>query len=364
MMRKLDCDVLIIGAGQAGLAAAWPLAQSGKDVLLVSRPPGGVGKACAGGLTNKALARYPFSVEDVIRTRVSTLSISRAFSRQQDIAVDVPLVHMTVRRELDDYCCQKALAAGARLQPVSGPVTAVIQSPDKVQVCWQDLMVSADYVVAADGSSSSVRKRLYGQALPAGFALEVEIPSAQLSDNMLTRFDFGCPGSGYGWAFPKSDHWNLGVYTFRPYAGNMRQVLQGYLDGLGISLQQRDLSVRGAPIASRQVGPAGQGRVLFAGDALGSAEALFGEGIYGALVSGQMAAEVIAGDYGAGSALHFDNILRPLRRTNRYVSVLANAFYATMPLVYPLFSRHFRKLCQAESSLPPPHLRGRHGHAD
>ena len=59
-------DVIIVGAAQAGCAAAWDLAAAGRRVLVLSRA-GGQEKPCAGGVTAKTLNRYRFSIAPVVR---------------------------------------------------------------------------------------------------------------------------------------------------------------------------------------------------------------------------------------------------------------------------------------------------------
>ena len=49
------CDVLIVGAGPAGVAAALTLVASGKDVLIIDKATFPRDKCCGDGLTTGAL---------------------------------------------------------------------------------------------------------------------------------------------------------------------------------------------------------------------------------------------------------------------------------------------------------------------
>ena len=62
----LDCDILIAGAGPAGCAAAYDLAQAGKQVILLDKRTFPRPKACACGLTRKTLKALRYSVDPVI----------------------------------------------------------------------------------------------------------------------------------------------------------------------------------------------------------------------------------------------------------------------------------------------------------
>ena len=55
-------DVIIIGAGPAGTAAGYFLGGRGLSVLVLDRKQFPRKKACAGGITPKAMALYPFDI--------------------------------------------------------------------------------------------------------------------------------------------------------------------------------------------------------------------------------------------------------------------------------------------------------------
>ena len=59
-------DILIVGAGPAGCAAAYDLAHAGKRVLLLDKRNFPRHKACACGLTRKTLKALRYSVDPVV----------------------------------------------------------------------------------------------------------------------------------------------------------------------------------------------------------------------------------------------------------------------------------------------------------
>ena len=67
----MDSDVIVIGAGAAGAAAAFHLAARGRSVLLIEREPPGRSKPCGGGMAASVQQWFPFdlspAVEQVIR---------------------------------------------------------------------------------------------------------------------------------------------------------------------------------------------------------------------------------------------------------------------------------------------------------
>ena len=62
----MSYDVAIIGAGPAGSAAAYRLADAGASVLLLDKATFPRDKPCGGGVTGRAARLLPFSIEPVV----------------------------------------------------------------------------------------------------------------------------------------------------------------------------------------------------------------------------------------------------------------------------------------------------------
>ena len=60
-------DAMVVGAGPAGCAAAYDLAAAGQSVLLLDKRDFPRAKACAGGLTIKAVQALRYSIDPVVR---------------------------------------------------------------------------------------------------------------------------------------------------------------------------------------------------------------------------------------------------------------------------------------------------------
>jgi flavin-dependent dehydrogenase len=205
----------------------------------------------------------------------------------------------------------------------------------------------ARILLAADGATGPTA-RAAGWTAPLetvpALEAEVQVPPrvlARYADG--ARFDLGVPDGGYGWVFPKGAHLSVGVGAFA--RGAVRRRLRGELGrylrvvGLGDATLMR---VRGAPIPVRPRRDAVRGRVFLAGDALGLADPLTGEGISLAIRSGRLAAEsllVARLDPGAAGAIYARSLRREILGELRIARVLAWVLYRRRGLVRRLVPR-------------------------
>lgn len=329
-------DVVVAGAGQAGCAAAWDLAAGGARVLLLHSGPERA-KPCAGGVTIKALRRYRFPIDAVIRESVEQLMLSRARrGKPTHSEATAPFCVMTHRPELDELCRHQAREAGADWAR-SRAVRSVHEDGQGVTlVTAEGQTLSADHLIVADGAHSPLRRLLQGHDRALGaMALEAHIPRERINHYPPMTLDFQELSGGYGWLFPKGDHVNLGLYVWRrDQARPAIAILEHYAErALGC---RRLINVAGYPLGTwLNQRPVYSGRVLFAGDAAGTTEPLLGEGIYGALLSGQLAAGALL----AGRPADYPLLLSTWSRELRQVTRLAQGFYALLPVSYPLLSR-------------------------
>lgn len=355
-------DILIVGAGPAGCAAAYDLARAGRRVLLLDRRSFPRHKACACGLTRKTLAALRYSVEPVVERVCREIVLQQASedAARREVRVRTrapsspPICAMAVRERFDAFCLAQTLAAGrkgggATLLKIEG-LTALREDASGVEleVATADGVrtFAAPVLLGADGSNGQTRRLLHGQGEPAwsacGFALEACVPysvlPARLPDGDAATdlvFDFAPLPGGYGWLFPKGDHVNIGVGAFAPGEGDAEPKLKAVTRRLLAEYTRSKLGVElyavGAHVTGQHLGMGGEGyvprgRVLLVGDAAGLVDALTGEGIHSAVVSGQAAAAAVLSG-AADVAAAYAHGLRPLQRTLAFSARAARAFY-------------------------------------
>jgi len=325
-------DVGVIGGGPAGSTAARRLAREGLSVLLVEGARHPRVKPCGGALTDRALSLLPEGADGLwkshprqwtFRTRsISPVTVSRGKA----------YCHTVIRREFDQFLFERAADAGAVLHD-GERVTGVEPESGRFVLRTAKDRYRVRYVVGADGAKGVTAKALGIPRPRMGAALEVEEPApASLLDAYRDRCEVMVSDApwGYCWVIPKGDQLNIGVGSFHAVGFSWRERLERYCRELGF---QRRGPVLAHPLPYRWSKVRLQrGRALVVGDAAGLMDPFSAEGIYAALWSATLAAEVLARaaardeDLSAYDAALAETVWPDLGRAG----VLARLFY-TMP---------------------------------
>lgn len=313
-------DVIIIGAGPGGSVLAYRLAKLGLRVLIIEKAQLPRYKACGGGLTFKALHNLPYDPSPAIELQAAGGIV--LYKGQTLLKIDTarPIAWLVMRTRFDYFLAQQAVEGGATLH--HGLVASGFEFQDgETTVVTPNGKYSGRLLVGADGVYSAVARAaglLNGRE--AGIALEVElaVPAAALAEHgPYAAFDFGALPYGYGWIFPKREHLSVGVMHARPgkFAG-IRESLQTFIDSYAVLRESRILNLRGhyLPLGGR-VAALHRGRTLLVGDAANLADPWLGEGLYYAIQSATLAAEVIARAFEEGSL----DLSAYTRRVNREI---------------------------------------------
>ena len=303
-------DVVVVGGGPAGAAAALAGRAAGCSVLILDRADFPRDKVCGDGIAPEALdvlaglgvdpARLTQGYPAVPRLRLRSpggTTVERAMHRP---AAVVP------REVFDARLLTAALESGAELRRHT--VRRVDPRPAHVEV---DGSLTADVVVAADGAESVVRRSLgippnrpYQTAIAIrGYAPDpIGAPDVQVIATTEQRWP------AYAWSFPLGDgRANVG-YGELVSSGVTRGGLLAGLDALLPGVEPAGLRAHRLPLSTgRPRLP--DGRVLLTGDAASLINPLTGEGIFYAVLSGALAGAAAAHGPEAGRAYR-----RALRR--------------------------------------------------
>ena len=308
-----DWDLIVVGAGPAGSAAAVAALRERADarVLILDREPIGRDKVCGDGIAPHALVELDRlgihatePEEEVARVRLVAPGGSA-----ESAVVDSP-GRVVPRAQFDERMLRAAIAAGAEFRVER--VTTVVQQPAastaQVNGTVQVNKHTSRVVIGADGSNSVVRRAI-GEPSNRGRALAVAIrgyaptPPDQPRELVLRWDSRRSGGLCYAWAFPTAHGTtNVGYGMSSAAPDHDRKHLVRRLGELlpEYSLDGVELKGHTLPLTVRQP-RAAVGRVLLVGDAASLISPFTGEGIYSAIVSGALAgrAAIAAADPGA-----------------------------------------------------------------
>lgn len=306
------CTTLVVGAGPAGIMAAYHAAERG-NVLLIDSSPLPRDKSCGGMLnahTQKFLEQYG-EIPSSMWLDPSWVHF-RFHDGDRRLKKHTKLRFANVdRRAFDDWLV--SLLPDTVSVHASTALVGVAQDTDGVTVSVRDedgqtLSIRCEHVIGCDGPRSSTRRALEVKSVDNYVTLQdfcvLEGPVEPIFDCIYLR---GIGDSfAYAYVVPKGEVAIVGS-VFYPRTKRPHEKHEQILTKLRASLPLGESRKREAWSAihvrhASDVVP-GMGRVLLAGEAGGFMSPTSGEGISYALNTGRLAGIAVAGSDEAHSAL-------------------------------------------------------------
>lgn len=310
-MPSVKTDILVIGAGPAGGAAALTAARSGVHVTLVDRAPLGGEQGMKFGFVPLNFApelELPgyLRLQNIRGTRIDMAG--EVMERRWPGHI-IKLGEMSLILVGDAGKQGADLRAGYNLDGLSPTGVARFTSID------HSLSVKAKVVVACDGALSPAAQHLGFAEKPCLHAVQCEIPLLMDQDWVEFFLHTSFTG-GFAWLFPRHIVASVGVATREQQEQTRSKLLMWF----------RDRMVRAGRIGGEMIKqtmgaiPVGGllpqlrvGQVILAGDAAGTAHPMAMYGITPALQSGMMAGRAAA-DFVRGTSSALQDYEHRLKR--------------------------------------------------
>ncbi|UCF49192.1 MAG: NAD(P)/FAD-dependent oxidoreductase [Thermoplasmatales archaeon] len=306
-------EVVIVGAGPAGSTAAKFLSEKGIKVLLLDKDKFPRGKPCGGGLPVRLFKKFPYINDDFIESySQSACAYSPTLKYKLELQRDEHILAMILREKFDYELVKLAINSGAKLIDGETAVDVKITNNSAKILLDDNTNVESEIVIGADGVWSTIAKKTglcnnYKNICMCAFEeykISPETLDRYLGKARTCHLHFKLnQNAGYGWVFPKKEHINIGISEFRQAIDQQKgkkNIKEKYIEYVKILKKDNVIPenlkigrIRGAALPTRPLDKTYSERVIVCGDAAGFSNPVSGEGIFHAMQSGKIAADVI-----------------------------------------------------------------------
>ena len=290
-------DVVVVGGGPSGATAAEDLARSGKTVAMLDRA--GRIKPCGGAVPPRLIQDFRVPDSQIV-ARINTARMISPTQRQVDIPIENGYVGKVDREHFDEFLRLRAKEAGAHRY--TGTFIRIDRSEEVTKVIYRDkisgneLALETKLIIGADGARSNVAKAEVpgGDTIPYVIAYHeiIEAPEPNQDYDPLrcdVIYDGAISPDFYGWVFPHGSQASVGMGTGKDGV-DLKDATAALRQASGLA-NCKTIRKEGAPIPLKPLDRWDNGKdVVLAGDAAGVVAPSSGEGIYYAMVGGQVAA--------------------------------------------------------------------------
>ncbi len=285
--------VTIVGGGPSGAMCGEQLARAGHEVVIFDEHLAWE-KPCGGGLTHKAIQKYPFLLDNSHPKKlIHSVELIASNDQRATLEMKNPIVIYS-RKVLNGLLLDRAREAGCNVR--QSHVVSVETNGEKPRYCVEGEWNTADFLVLAAGARNHLlpgTRALQRDELEMTQGYFIPTVADAITVKFLPHFD------GYIWSFPRCDHLSVGICGSMAShtSGELRRHLQEFVRKQNISTEGAQFYSHVLPspqewtISQRTV--VGKNWALV-GDAAAWVDPLTGEGLFYAMRSGELLGKALA----------------------------------------------------------------------
>lgn len=298
MRNTKSYDVIIVGAGPAGLNTAYGLAESGHKVLLLeAKDEVGKDVVCAGVVGTELFAKFNLSRESIIR-EIYFAEVKSPFGTTVRYSDEKPFACVIDRKIFDRELLKRALSFGAEIF-LKTSVNHIEISNDNVTVFadteQEKLVFYSKVLVLATGIKTDLSRRI-GLGYPVRFLKAIQEEIEISTTPPLTIFVGNeISDSAFAWAIPTDDRFmRVGLMAEDECSKRFNKFTGKYFSNIKFAKSKMK------PIAQGLVNRTFRNRALVVGEAAGQVKTTTGGGIYWGMLCSELAVNVLESAFKRG----------------------------------------------------------------
>lgn len=295
-------DAVISGAGPSGAFCALNLAKKGFNVLVIDKNKFPREKVCGGLISKKSMDLLDCNtlMKEIDYNNINNICIRDETDKQINMESESPIGIVVKRKEFDQFLIGGAVKAGAEFLDNCSLENYMLE-PGGYKVQTGKGVFYTDYIIGADGYYSKVARlaniRNRWGRWERGIALSIQVHDKYIKEKKDNTAEFFLPDilAGLGWCFQGKGYYNIGVGGI---AVDSRRVVDAFRHLMEQKIKDKSilphLNYKAAFLpAGGRLRKISNGRIFLLGDAAGFVDPFSGEGIYYALRSAEILADIM-----------------------------------------------------------------------
>jgi geranylgeranyl reductase len=314
-MKKYD--VVIIGAGPAGLNCAATLGDTHLKVLVLEKNAQIGPKICAGGI-NRSVVEYLKIPQSFIERRFNKVKL-HVNTKTYTAKRNYHFLYSIDRKKLGLWQLENL----KRFRNVEIRTKFLVSRIKNNFIIANGQKIYYKYLVGADGSKSITKRYLGIKPKKIGLGLQYKVFDKRYQ-NLEFFFNSKLFNTWCVWVFPHKDYAYIGCGA-NPKILNFKKLSKNF----DFWLEKKQINMTNSKKECFPLDYDFQGyrfgNTFLVGDAAGLVSGLTGEGIFPALISGEEIGKIILNPYYKSERM--DQILKTKRKHERILNIMINAGY-------------------------------------